>query len=218
MFSLRFLFLFYFWSLIIITETVSVFFVFLMCVHQSCHHELEGMFGLMESGGVEWNGMERNHVPLFGLSNFEWNGMEHDGMHSIPFHPILLFLFPPKLKGMGWNQFIVIFILIKLLFYPFVLILLRLSPTLLHESVSGNFSILWCFFFPILIADSRTILLWIWIWIDYITFKNFIWTRAACRTYACCKPTGVEVMVGHLDFDSKYLSKMQDTKQALCFF
>jgi len=25
------------------------------------------MFGLMESGGMEWNGVGWNHVPLFGF-------------------------------------------------------------------------------------------------------------------------------------------------------
>jgi hypothetical protein len=57
------------------------------------------MFGLMESDGMEWNGVGWNHVPLFGFVNKEWNGMECDGTHSIQYHPFNQIFIPPNLGG-----------------------------------------------------------------------------------------------------------------------
>jgi hypothetical protein len=57
----------------------------------------------MELDGMEWNGMVWNVIPLFGYFKNEWNGMVYDGIHSIPFHPLLSFFFPSNLGGIGWN-------------------------------------------------------------------------------------------------------------------
>jgi len=51
--------------------------------------------------GLRWNGMEWNDISLFGFFKNGWNGMEHDGINTIPFHPLLLFFFPSNLGGMG---------------------------------------------------------------------------------------------------------------------
>jgi len=61
------------------------------------------MFGLMESGGMEWNGVEYSQVPLFGFVKNGCNGMECDGIHSIQYHSFLQFFIPPKLGCMQWN-------------------------------------------------------------------------------------------------------------------
>jgi len=44
------------------------------------------MFGLMVSGGMEWNGVGWSHIPLFRFVKKEWNEMGCDGTHSIKYH------------------------------------------------------------------------------------------------------------------------------------
>ena len=43
------------------------------------------MFGLMVSGGMEWNGVGWSHIPLSDFKKNEWNGMKCDETHSIQF-------------------------------------------------------------------------------------------------------------------------------------
>jgi hypothetical protein len=50
------------------------------------------MFGLVESGGMEWSGMGYKHIPLFVFVKSEWNGMELDGTHSIQYHSVSVWL------------------------------------------------------------------------------------------------------------------------------
>jgi len=45
-----------------------------------------------------------NQIPLFGFLKSEWSVMEYDGIHSIPFHHLLLFFIPPNLGGVQWNE------------------------------------------------------------------------------------------------------------------
>jgi len=46
------------------------------------------MFGSVVCGGMEWNGVRYNIIPLFGFVISEWNGMEYNGIHSIKYHPL----------------------------------------------------------------------------------------------------------------------------------
>jgi len=61
------------------------------------------MFGLVESGGMEWNGVGWSHIPLFGFVKKEWNGMECDGIHSIQYDSFNQFSIPPNLGCIQWN-------------------------------------------------------------------------------------------------------------------
>jgi hypothetical protein len=58
------------------------------------------MFGLVESDGMEWNGVGYSYAPLFGFAKKRWNGMECDGMHSIQYHSFMQFSIPPNLGCM----------------------------------------------------------------------------------------------------------------------
>jgi len=62
------------------------------------------MFGLVVSGGMEWNGVGWSHIPLFGFVKKEWNGMGCDGTHSIKYHSFTQFFIPPNLGCIQWNR------------------------------------------------------------------------------------------------------------------
>jgi len=55
------------------------------------------MFGLVESGGMERNGVGWSHIPLFGFVEKGWNGMKCDETHSIQYQSFLQFSIPSNL-------------------------------------------------------------------------------------------------------------------------
>jgi len=61
------------------------------------------MFGLMVSGGMEWNGVGWSHIPLSDFKKNEWNGMKCDETHSIQYHSFIQFFIPSNLGCMQWN-------------------------------------------------------------------------------------------------------------------
>jgi hypothetical protein len=83
------------------------------------------MFGLVVKDGMKWSAVVTNQIPLFGFVKNKWSGMEPNGTHSIPFHPILLFSFPPNLGCMEWN------VTLKIKYYSFVPIFALLLTLLL---------------------------------------------------------------------------------------